>query len=162
VLLVAAAVIGARLIQRQPAMVDVFFVRYDAGGHAGTLVPVRRRVPPGGADGRLRTALRALLAGPSPEERQRGLVTEIPPGTDLHDVRVHGKGVVVDLTPAFGGGGGSTSMVARVWQVVYTASQVRGIPEVQILLDGRRVRTLGGEGVVIGTPLRRPPSVPTF
>lgn len=162
VLLVAAAVVAARLIQTRPATAEVFFVRYGAGGHSGTLVPVRRPVPSRGGDERLGTALRALLAGPSVEERRQGLVTEVPPGTHLRSVQVRGEGVVVDLTSAFGGGGGSASMLARVWQVVYTASQLRGVPEVQILLDGRHVQALGGEGVVIGTPLRRPAAVPTF
>ncbi len=160
--LAAAAVIVGRVQLARPGAVDVFFVRYAATGRSGTLVPVRRAAPPGGADARLGAALRALLAGPSAEERQRGLVSEIPPGTGMRSVRVQGGLVVVDLTPAFGRGGGSTSMLARVWQVVYTASQLRGAPDVQILLDGRRVPALGGEGVLIGTPLRRPAAVPTF
>jgi spore germination protein GerM len=53
-------------------------------------------------------------------------------------------------------------MLARVWQVVYTATDIRGVLAVQITLDGRRVQALGGEGVPIGAPLRRPATAPTF
>jgi spore germination protein GerM len=142
--------------------VQVFFVRYEGGGHSGTLVPVRHPAKRGEAEERLSSALRDLLAGPTPDERRRGLTSEIPSGTGLRGVRV-GQGIVtVDLTSAFGRGGGSTSMLARVWQVVYTASQLPGTPDVQILLDGRRVPALGGEGVMIGTPLRRPHAIPVF
>ncbi|TMI83734.1 MAG: hypothetical protein E6H04_02370 [Bacillati bacterium ANGP1] len=72
------------------------------------------------------------------------------------------RGPTVNLSETYARGGGSTSMLARVWQVVYTATQFADAPEVQILVDGRRVEALGGEGVMIGSPLRRratPPSL---
>lgn len=162
-LAVAAAVVAVRLLGPRPAStVQVFFVEYGPSGRVGSLVAVRRPVASGSPEARLVAALEALLLGPSPEERRRGLVSEIPVGTTLRGVRVEGGVAIVDLSRAFGGGGGSTSMLARVWQVVYTATQVPGVTAVQILLDGRRVQTLGGEGLLIGTPLRRPATVPTF
>lgn len=164
VILAAAAVVAVRLGPRwvTPATAEVFFVQYQAGGRSGTLVPVHHPVPRGAAEERLRAALRGLLAGPSPEERRRGFTSEIPAGTGLRGVRVRQGIVTVDLTSTFARGGGSTSMLARVWQVVYTATQLQSASEVQILLDGRRVPTLGGEGVMIGTPLRRPAAAPVF
>lgn len=164
VLAVAAAVASGRIGQRWVGTeaAEVFFVRYGGAGGSGTLVPVRHAVPRGDPEMRLSGALRDLFAGPSPEEQRRGLVSEIPAGTTLHGVQVRQGVVTVDLTSAFGRGGGSTSMLARVWQVVYTASQLRSAPEVQILLDGRRVETIGGEGIVIGMPLRRQTAPPAF
>jgi spore germination protein GerM len=53
-------------------------------------------------------------------------------------------------------------MQARVWQIVYTATQFPKVSSVQLLIGGRRVDTLGGEGLLIGAPLHRPPSMPTF
>lgn len=158
----AAAVVASRLGPSRAQGVEVFYVRYDPATHTGALVTVRRPVAPGAPDARLETALRALLAGPTPDERRRGIVSEIPPGTALRSVRVQGGIAVVDLTSSFARGGGSTSMQARVWQVVYTGTQSRAASGVQILLDGRRVEALGGEGVLIGTPLRRPAAPPTF
>ncbi len=161
VLVVAAAIVAVRLGHRWTGSAEVFFVHYEAG-HSGTLVPVRHAVPPGGAEERLSAALRDLLAGPSADEHSRGLVSEIPSGTALRSVQIRQGIVTVDLTSAFGSGGGGTSMLARVWQVVYTASQLQEATQVLILLDGHRVQALGGEGVVIGAPLRRPAAFPTF
>ena len=53
-------------------------------------------------------------------------------------------------------------MLARLSQVVYTATQFPQVPQMRLLLDGQRVQTLGGEGVVIEDPLRRPATPPTF
>jgi len=142
--------------------VDVYFVRYANSGGEGTLVSVRRPATGRSADARVAAALRALLAGPSPEERRQGLVSEVPIGTGLRSVQLRGGVATVDLTPAFAQGGGSASMLARVWQLVYTATQVPEARAVQITLDGRRVAALGGEGVMVDRPIARPASVPTF
>ena len=148
---------------RPPARtVDVFFVRVDRSGHLGTLVAVHRSPPARRAAERLRAALVALLAGPSPEEKKRGIVSEIPSGTALRDVRIEDGVVIVDLTAEFGQGGGSATMRARLWQVIYTATQFREWSSAQILLDGHRVDALGGEGIVIDHPLERPEMPPTF
>src|SRR5579885_3683583 len=146
----------------RPAAVDVFFVRYDPATHAGTLVRVRRAAGSGGTSALLRFALRDLIAGPTPEEQRRGITSEIPRGTALRSVRIQGGVATVDLTAPFASGGGSTSMQARLWQVVYTGTQFRQASEVQILLDGPLVPAPGGEGLMIGAPLRRPASPPTF
>jgi spore germination protein GerM len=160
----AAAVLAVRWFSRAPAEVDAYFVHYDDAHHTGALVSVRRPGP--GKDAplraRLETALRALLAGPSPAERRQGVTSEIPLGTALLSVRVDGATLTVDLSSNFASGGGSTSMLARLSQVVYTATQFPQVPQMRLLLDGQRVQTLGGEGVVIEDPLRRPATPPTF
>lgn len=158
----AVAVLVLRLAPVGPRPVDVFFVRYDSAGHSGTLVAVSRAVPPAGASVRLEEALRALLAGPTPEEQRRGLRSEIPDGTALRTARIERGVAAVDLTGAFAHGGGSSSILARVWQIVYTTTQFRGVSAVQITLDGQHVKALGGEGVVIDAPLRRPATAPRF
>ena len=142
--------------------VQVFFVRTEAGGRSQTLAAVRRRVAAGPEQAVEAAALRALLDGPSRAERARGLTTEIPPGTALRAFTLAGGVATVDLGVAFAQGGGSSSMLARVWQVVYTATQFPGVTSAQLLIGGRRVDTLGGEGLLIGAPMRRPAAVPTF
>jgi spore germination protein GerM len=142
--------------------VDVFFIHVEAAGHSAALVPVHRPSPHRATADQLRTALATLLAGPSPAERRRGLVSEIPVGTALRGLRIEDGVVTVDLSAEFARGGGSTSMLGRIWQVVYTATQFRDASAAQILLEGRHVEALGGEGVVIARPLRRPQSPPRF
>ena len=171
--LVAVAVVAGRTFRPSlpgraptpaPARTDVqvFFVRTEPGGRAQTLGAVHRRVVVGRAQALAASALRALLDGPSRAERSRGLTSEIPPGTTLRGVTIGGGLATVDLGVAFAQGGGSSSILARVWQVVYTASQFPDVSSVQLLIGGRRVDTLGGEGLLIGAPMRRPATVPTF
>ena len=171
--LVAAAVFAGRAMRtplpgRHPAAgpprteVQVFFVRTEPGGRAQTLAAVRRRVPDGPGDALASEALRALLDGPTRAERSHGLTSEIPPGTALRSVALRGGMATVDLGVAFTQGGGSSSMLARVWQVVYTATQFRDVSSAQLLIGGRRVAALGGEGLMIGAPMRRPAAIPTF
>jgi spore germination protein GerM len=171
--LVAAAVLAGRTLRsslpgRAPtagpvgADVQVYFVRSEAGGRAQTLAMVHRHVPAGGTQASANAALQRLLQGPSRAEHARGLTSEIPPGTVLRAVTIANGTATVDLGVAFAQGGGSASMLGRVWQVVYTATQFPDVTAVQLLIGGRRVDTLGGEGVMVGTPLRRPASPPTF
>jgi spore germination protein GerM len=157
-LAVVAAAVAWWVALHRPADVEVFFVRVDAAHHKGSLEAVRRPAPRGPVDARLDAALRALLAGPG----TRDLFTEIPPGTALLGVRVDGGTATVNFSKNYASGGGSSSMLGRVWQVVYTATQFPAAPAVQILIEGRRVEALGGEGLVLGAPLRRPASPPSF
>jgi len=171
--LVAAAVLAGRTLRpplsgRAPtagsvrADVQVYFVRSEPGGRAQTLAAVHRHVPAGGSRALTDAALRQLLEGPSRGERARGLGSEIPPGTVLRAVTIANGTATVDLGVAFAQGGGSSTMLGRVWQVVYTATQFPDITAVQLLIGGRRVDALGGEGVMVGAPLRRPASTPEF
>lgn len=170
--LVAAAVFAARtlkpLLHGRPeagpprAEVQIFLVRTEPGGRAQTLAPAVRRVTAGPTPALAAAALRALLDGPSRAERSRGLTSEIPPGTTLRDVTVAGGTATVDLSVTFAGGGGSSSILGRVWQVVYTVGQFPDVTAVQLLIGGRRVDTLGGEGLLVGAPLRRPAVMPSF
>ncbi len=164
VLLLVAGVLVWRVAHQRASGVDVYFVRFDAAHHKGSLAVMRRPAPRGPVDARLTAALRALLEGPGGSGRQDGqaLATEIPVGTALLGAGASGGIVTVNLSKTYAAGGGSSSMLARVWQVVYTATQFPDAPAVQILIEGRRVDALGGEGVVIGAPLRRPSAPPSF
>lgn len=143
-----------------PLTVTVYFTR--AAGGENTLAPVTRVVRARSTETRLREAYRALLAGPTPEERAAGLSSEIPQGTRLRAVVVGAGVAAVDLTAAIEGGGGSSSMLARVWQIVYTGTQFPAVRRVRILIEGQNRAALGGEGVVIDEPIPRPERTPTF
>lgn len=164
VLLLVAGVLVWRTAYQRASGVDVYFIRFDAAHHKGSLVAVRRPAPRGPVEARLRAALRALLDGPGGARQQNGqeVGTEIPVGTALLDAQVSRGIATVNLSRTYASGGGSSSMLARVWQIVYTATQFPDTPAVQILIEGRRTDALGGEGIVIGAPLRRPSEPPVF
>ena len=143
-----------------PATVSLYFTRAAAG--ESTLAPVTRTVRARSTESRLRAAYRALLVGPTAEERAAGYSSEIPAGTRLRGVVVGGGVAAVDLSAEIERGGGSSSMLARVWQIVYTGTQFPAASAVRILIEGQPRQALGGEGVIIDAPIPRPERTPTF
>jgi germination protein M len=116
------------------------------------LVSAHRQVA---GPGVLRGALAALLAGPSDAERSAGVNTTIPAGTRLLDVSLANGLATVDLSTEFGTGGGSLSMLARVAEVVFTATQFPSVDGVAFRMNGVPLTVLGGEGLVLTSPQTR-------
>jgi spore germination protein GerM len=159
ILAVVAVGIWWTQVRPQTTPVVVFFVGGADGD--GTIVGVERIARGREPEAVLRDALEELLAGPTVEERGRGLGTEIPAGTRLRSLTVREGVAFVDLTEEVGSGGGSASMQGRLWQIVYTATQM-GVQQVRILIEGEQRQALGGEGLMIDRPISRPPAYPRF
>ncbi|HET7516003.1 MAG TPA: GerMN domain-containing protein [Gaiella sp.] len=119
----------------------------------GKVSPVRRTIESTPAVAR--AALTQLLAGPTAGERADGLSSAIPTGTTLRDVSLADGVATVDLDGAFDDGGGSTSMLGRVAQVVATLTRFPTIERVAFRIDGKPVDAIGGEGVVVDPPVGR-------
>jgi spore germination protein GerM len=100
----------------------------------------------------LAAAFQTLLAGP--DQDQQGSTT-IPQGTKLLGLKVKGNVVHVNLSEDFTHGGGSTSMMSRLGQVVYTATALRPRSKVFIEVNGKQLDVLGGEGLELQQPLTR-------
>lgn len=160
VLLVAAAALWWTRLRPQEIGVSVYFVKESDG--AATVVPVERAVAGRGAEVLLRGALEELLAGPSAGEQARGLTTEIPQGTRLRGLTIREGVAVIDLSEAIGSGGGSSSMLGRLWQIVYTGTQLPQAQQVRIIIEGQERQALGGEGLLIDKPIARPAAFPRF
>ena len=103
----------------------------------------------------LRNALTELLKGPTDSERVAGLHTEIPDGTALRDVKLADGLATVDLSGDYERGGGTMSMMARLAQVIFTATQFDNAAEVLFWLDGAPVDFFGGEGIVLDDAQQR-------
>ncbi len=131
--------------------VRVYLFQPDPAGGDAHLVPVSRTVPATRAVAT--AAVRELLAGPASEEH--GLVTMIPSGSKLLGITIDGSVATVDLTGTFESGGGSASMLGRLAQLVYTATQFPTVDAVRLRLDGQPVESIGGEGVIVGAGLGR-------
>ncbi|MBW4454692.1 MAG: GerMN domain-containing protein [Nostoc indistinguendum CM1-VF10] len=100
----------------------------------------------------LEAAFQSLLAG-SPAEATDS--TTIPKGTKLLGLKSENDEVHVNLSEDFTSGGGSTSMMGRVGQVVYTATSLNPKAKVYIDVNGKPLDVLGGEGVELQQPLTR-------
>ncbi|WP_017655920.1 GerMN domain-containing protein [Fortiea contorta] len=99
----------------------------------------------------LETAFQSLLAGPTEGTDS----TTIPKGTKLLGLKAENDQVRVNLSEDFTNGGGSSSMMGRVGQVVYTATTLNPDAKVYIDVDGKPLTVLGGEGVELEQPLTR-------
>jgi spore germination protein GerM len=96
-------------------------------------------------------ALKTLLSGANPN----GATTSIPKDTKLRSVTVKPDGIHVDLSEDFVSGGGSSSMTARVGQVLYTVTSEDPDAQVWFSVEGKPVQSLGGEGLELDGPLTR-------
>jgi len=94
------------------------------------LVPVSR---PGSTP---RAAVTALLAGPTKAESAKQFRTLVPAGTGLRSVRVADGVATVDLGEGFAAGKNADSLSARIAQLVFTATAVRGVKSVRVLIAG--------------------------
>jgi spore germination protein GerM len=102
----------------------------------------------------LTIAVQKLLAAKPSDD----LSSTIPNGTKLLGLQVRADGVHVDLSPEFRSGGGSTSMIYRVAQVIYTASSLDPNTKVFIAVGGKSIDDnypLGGEGLILRQPTTR-------
>jgi spore germination protein GerM len=102
----------------------------------------------------LTIAIQKLLSAKPNED----LSSTIPKGTKLLGLQIRADGVHVDLSPEFRSGGGSTSMIYRVAQVIYTASSLDPNQKVFISVGGQSIdnnHPLGGEGLILRQPTTR-------
>lgn len=121
--------------------------------HGEKVMPVPRQVSETPA---VATAsLVELMKGPTAEEKAAGFSTAIPEGTELNGVSVIDGVANVQLSNRFTSGGGSASMQARVAQVVHTLTRFETVKAVSFSVDGKLVKSLGGEGVVVDPPVDR-------
>lgn len=100
-------------------------------------------------------AINALLAGPTSEERVRGLGSAVPPGTKLLGIAIHDGVATIDLTSEYQSGAGSRSMQMRLAQVVYTLTQFPTVHKVRFRLDGSPVNVFSSEGITLNDPVGR-------
>ena len=83
------------------------------------------------------------------------VTTAIPSGTRLRSISIADRIANIDLSSEFESGGGSLSMMARLAQLVYTATENPAVDRVRLHIDGVKVDSIGGEGVNVSQPLGR-------
>jgi hypothetical protein len=125
------------VVLSQQSMVGVYFMKNELISIAGRLV----------ATPNIDEALHSLLLGPTTAEIGDGVVSYIPEGTQLLNVKVVGATALIDVSNEFATGGGSLSMMGRIAEVVYTATSFSEVKQVTIHIGGVLVEQIGGEGI---------------
>jgi Sporulation and spore germination/L,D-transpeptidase catalytic domain/Putative peptidoglycan binding domain len=154
-----AALAGAVL-----ALVIVFGASAAPSAHLSVYFVQGEQLAPVTRNGTgLLDAVRQLVAGPTRAETARGFRTYVPAGTRVRSVRIANGVAVVDLNERFAAGSDAGSLLARLSQLVRTATGVRGVTKVQLLMDGQLV-TARFPGVSTSRPITyrylRTPNVP--
>lgn len=116
----------------------------------GKLTPIIRETK---GTNKLETSILILLKGPLVSESKQGIYSEIPPNTDLIDIRTTKKEVIINLTSNFANGGGSQSIENRLKQLSATVKAVEPNKAIYLYINGKEVEYLGGDGVYVKQPL---------
>lgn len=107
------------------------------------------------SDAPLLDCLNALLAGPTAEERERGLQNFIPPDTQIISAIIRGNTAYLNFNEEFQYNTfGREGSAAQIQQIVWTATEFPSVKDVQFLIEGNRVDFLT-EGIMIGSPIGR-------
>jgi germination protein M len=104
----------------------------------------------------LTETISSLLKGPSENEKTKEVITNIPHNSKLISVSIKDNTAYVNFSKDFEYNTyGKDATVIQIKQIVYTATEFPNIKSVQILIDGKVIKYLGGEGVMINKPLSR-------
>ncbi len=131
--------------------VNVFFIGQNENREE-VYKAVKREYDPDIDGTKLKFAIDSLIAGPKPNERDKGVYTEIPAGTNVIAVRELPDKAIIDLSMDFETGGGTDSLYKRLYQVIKTANRNTNLP-VYLYIDGQKAEVIGGEGIMITQPL---------
>ena len=130
----------------------IYFTQIDKDGQI-LQSRVTRRVPV--SESPMVDALNIVLAGPSADELNRGVLNLIPQNTRILSATVRGSTAYISFSEDFlFNTFGVEGYVAQLRQIVWTVTEFSNVNDVQILIEGRRLDYLG-EGIWIGSPINR-------
>jgi len=130
----------------------VIYFMQDNGGDL-LLAKVNRKLKV--SDSPLLDCLNALLAGPTAEEKKRGLVSFMPSGTRLISAQVRQNTAYLNFNEEFRYNTlGREGSAAQLKQIIWTATEFPTVHDVQIQIEGKTVDFLM-EGIIIRNPIKR-------
>ncbi len=120
--------------------------------NSGNLRPVNRTCNTNSEKSCFEYAIKELVTAPSPWEKSKGFMSEIPNGTKILSVRESSGNILIDLSSDFETGGGAESTYMRVKQIIKTANANTTHP-VYLYINGKQANVIGGEGIMLKQPL---------
>ena len=139
--------------QQHSRVSKIYFIRVTDDG---TIYPQQVERTVTYRDSPMTQTINALLKGPTIEELNLGLLNLIPDKTRLLSAAIKNGVAYLSFSEEFQFNPmGVEGFAAQLQQIVYSATEFSTIQRVQILIEGKKVDYLGGEGVYIGGPLSR-------
>jgi spore germination protein GerM len=142
------------LVEVQPAKLSPQIYRLEIVDNRIRLTPKTFDTAATSSEVALKLALEQLF-GPS---LAFDPTTTIPQKTRLLDLHTSKEGIHINLSQEFAQGGGSSSMIYRVAQVLYTATSIDSQIPIFLSIEGKPLNKdypLGGEGLLLEYPLTR-------
>jgi len=136
---------------KEKVYVNLFFIGQDENNYE-VYKAVKREYDEAVDGSKIKFAIDSLIMGPKPEEKIRGVYSEIPSGTRVISVAERPEGVIINLSSAFEAGGGTDSIYKRIYQLIKTAKRNTDKP-VYLYIEGRKADVIGGEGIMLNQPL---------
>lgn len=130
-----------------PSAPQVYFLRKD-----GSLAGQGRDLPGNATASQLPALLEQLAAGPTDQEREKGLASALPPGTKLTLVSLTDGVATIEIGGEVDAPSGDGSRRA-VAQLVLTATSLPGVRAVQLSRDGQPADAPLPSGALTSAPL---------
>ncbi|MDY6935751.1 MAG: GerMN domain-containing protein [Spirochaetota bacterium] len=130
----------------------IYLVKYNELSERVSLEPVIRR-----SRGKLniRVAMNELIKGPEENERGRGLLTAVPSNLKLKEYELKDQCAILDFNRAIEENANGDILLMRIDQILYTITQFDNIDSIMIMVEGKRKKFLGGEGLSINGPITK-------
>jgi spore germination protein GerM len=137
--------------EKQKEFVNIYFIGKNE--HNEEVYKAVKRVYNKDIDGsKIKFAVTSLIRGPKPEEKQNGVYTEVPSGSEVINISEQPSKVIVNLNSTFVNGGGTESLYKRLYQLIKTVRLNTSLP-VYLYVDGQQADVVGGEGIMLSQPL---------
>lgn len=131
--------------------INIYFIGRNE--HDEEVYKAVKRVYNKDVDGsKLKFAITSLINGPKPDEKDKGVYTEIPSSSQIINIQESNDKIIINLNSAFVNGGGADSLYKRLYQLIKTTKLNTSIPT-YLYIDGQKADIIGGEGIMLSQPL---------
>ncbi len=132
----------------------LYFISISSNGGDISLISINRKIKY--TDSPLTATLNALLAGLTTSELNSGYISLIPDNTEISGVTISDGTAFINFNESFlFNPFGREGYVGQLKQVVFTATEYSTVKRVQFLIEGKKQKYLGSEGIFIGNPVSR-------
>jgi spore germination protein GerM len=133
--------------------VRVYYLTYNEKNGKILPGPVSRSVK---GENQLALALGELAKGPTKDEENKGLINAVPEDLVIRSAVVRGGIADIDCNDALTVNANGDIFTGRINQIFYTAMQFPGVQGIVVRVNGKQLRTAGGEGLVLSWPMKKP------